>query len=70
MLVAQSFLNDLTSFRREAELMAELLPLKLYLFTLTLLHSERPKLYTILAFLSARGLNYHHLNLIHVSVSI
>ena len=26
-------------------------------FTLTLLHSERPKLYTILAFLSAIGLH-------------
>ena len=26
--------------------------------TLTLLHSERPKLHTILAFLSAIGLNY------------
>ena len=27
-----------------------------YINTLTLLHSERPKLYTILAFLSATGL--------------
>ena len=27
-----------------------------YLFTITLLHSERPNLYTILAFLSAVGL--------------
>ena len=29
------------------------------LFYLILLHSERPKLYTILAFLSAIGLNFH-----------
>ena len=29
-----------------------------YPFTLTLLHSERPKLYAILAFLSAMGLRY------------
>ena len=29
-------------------------------FFLTLLHSERPKLYTILAFLSAKGLNIFH----------
>ena len=28
---------------------------------LTLLHSERPKLYTILAFLSAIGLKFAHL---------
>ena len=34
----------------------ELLPLNSYLFTLTLLHSERPKLYTVLAFLNAIGL--------------
>ena len=36
-----------------------LLPFKtsLLIFRLTLLHSERPKLYTILAFLSAIGLN-------------
>ena len=27
-------------------------------FVLTLLHSERPKLYTILAFLSAKGLTF------------
>ena len=39
--------------------MAELFPLKVYpvIHVLTLLHSERPKLYTILAFLSAVGLN-------------
>ena len=37
--------------------MAEWFPLKVNPFTLTLLHSERPKLYTILAFLSAIGLN-------------
>ena len=35
----------------------ELFPLKVYPLTLTLLHSERSKLYTILAFLSATGLN-------------
>ena len=29
------------------------------IYALTLLHSERPKLYTILAFLSAVGLNFH-----------
>ena len=33
-----------------------ILHLKVYPFTLTLLHSERPKLYTILAFLRAIGL--------------
>ena len=32
---------------------------KCMLFPLTLLHSERPKLYTILAFLSAVGLTYN-----------
>ena len=31
--------------------------LTVYPYTLTLLHSERPKLYAILAFLSAIGLN-------------
>ena len=36
--------------------MEELLPLKAYPITLTLLHSERTKLYTILAFLGAIGL--------------
>ena len=35
----------------------QLLPRNVYPFSLTLLHSERPKLYTILAFLSAIGLN-------------
>ena len=34
----------------------EILPQSLYAFILTLLDSERPKLYTILAFLSAIGL--------------
>ena len=34
----------------------KLLPLKMHWYNLTLLHSERPKLYTILAFLSAIGL--------------
>ena len=38
--------------------MAELLPLKVYQFSLTLLHSEWPKIYAILAFLSAIGLKY------------
>ena len=38
--------------------MTELLPLKMFPFTLTLLHSERPKLHTILAFLSAIGLTF------------
>ena len=43
--------------KREAKMEAtELLPLKVYPFTLTLLYSERPKLYIILAFLSAIGL--------------
>ena len=37
--------------------MAELLPLNVYSFSLTLLHSERPKLYTILASMSAVGLS-------------
>ena len=31
--------------------------------TLTLLHSERPKLHTILAFLSATGLTTHEANI-------
>ena len=35
--------------------MADLLPLKMYSLCLTLLHSERSKLYTILAFMSAIG---------------
>ena len=39
--------------------MAELLTLEVYPFTLTLLHSERPKSYMILAFLSATGLKHH-----------
>ena len=33
----------------------------LYALILTLSQSERPKLYTILAFLSAIGLNHNHL---------
>ena len=33
-----------------------------FLLTLTLLHSERPKLYAILAFLSAVGLILGHFN--------
>ena len=37
--------------------MAELLPLKVYLFTLTLLHSERPKLHRVLVVVSAIGLS-------------
>ena len=37
--------------------MTDLLPLKMYSHNLTLLHSERPKLYGVLAFLSAVGLN-------------
>ena len=38
---------------------------KLYTVMLTLLHSERPKLYTILASLSATGLNpTHHTKLL------
>ena len=36
--------------------MVELLPLNLYLFTLTLLHSKRPKLHRVLVVLSAIGL--------------
>ena len=36
--------------------MAELFPLKVYLFIVTLLHSEQPKLYEVLAVLSAIGL--------------
>ena len=36
--------------------MTEFLLIKEHSFTLTLQHSERPKLYTILAFLSAIGL--------------
>ena len=44
--------------RTEAKMkMAEWLPLKMYQFTLTLLHSERPKLYANLAFLSTKGLS-------------
>ena len=36
-------------------------PKSVYLIFLTLLHSEKPKLYTILAFLSAIGLeNFGH----------
>ena len=36
--------------------MAELFLLKVYLFILTLLHSEQPKLYGVLAVLSGIGL--------------
>ena len=39
--------------------MLELLPMKVYSFMLTLLHSERPKLQTILAFLGATGLKVY-----------
>ena len=34
----------------------ELLPLKVHLLTLTLLHSEQPKLHRVLAILSVEGL--------------
>ena len=37
--------------------MAELLPLKVHLFILTLLHSEWPKLHRVLAILRAKGLS-------------
>ena len=44
-------------FKRAAKTkIIELLSLKEYLVTLTLLHTERPKLYTILDFLGAIGL--------------
>ena len=42
--------------------MIEMLPLKVYPFTLTLLHSEGPKLYRVLALLSAIGLNIDIVN--------
>ena len=41
--------------------MAELLPLKIYRFTLILLHSEWPDPQRVLAMLSAIGLNIHKL---------
>ena len=47
----------MTPLRKEAKMkLQELLPLEVYQYTLTLLHSERPKLHRVLAILSAIGL--------------
>ena len=40
--------------------MAELVPLKAYPLNLTIVHSERPKLYGVMGVLSAVGLRYLH----------
>ena len=43
--------------KQKSQKLSPFLKMVVYPFTLTLLHSERPKLYAILAFLSALGLN-------------
>ena len=48
--------HDFLSNKALCKMVAALNLLKEQIFPLTLLHSERPKLYTILAFLSAIGL--------------
>ena len=56
-------LSELPPLQKKAKLKrADLLLLKVYHFNLTLLHSERPNLHTILAFLSAIGLIIHYLH--------
>ena len=54
-LIVNSFVKEDTSI-----IIVELLPLKVYPFTITPLHSERPKLHTVLAFLSVIGLDSGH----------
>ena len=46
----------------------DLLLMKAYVYTLTLLHSERPKLYTILVFLSAVGLTSLEISFVVIAV--
>ena len=48
----------------------ELLQLKKYLFPLTLLHSEQPKLYEVFAILSAIGLNHFYIPVTLILASI